>query len=140
MKNLFLSLVFLVTISSYGQDQKHSIDIENNRCIEQATPTTIGSINCEKQALEAWQAEMETVLQKLQSNPKLLDVALLEASQNELDGATKFERTESIGVDRVSNRMSRLIFLFRILSMALLPELTIGNSTSRFIPTSLVSE
>ncbi|WP_299208459.1 lysozyme inhibitor LprI family protein [uncultured Dokdonia sp.] len=81
MKNLFLSLVFLVTISSYGQDQKHSIDIENNRCIEQATPTTIGSINCEKQALEAWQAEMETVLQKLQSNPKLLDVALLEASQ-----------------------------------------------------------
>ena len=81
MKIIILSLVLLIGAQSFGQDQIHPIDRENNRCIENTTPTTIGSINCEKEALDAWQSEMEIVLQRLRENPELLDVTLLEASQ-----------------------------------------------------------
>lgn len=81
MKIIFLSLVLFIGMQSFGQDQMHPIDVKNKRCIEVATPTTIGTINCEKEALDAWQAEMEIVMQRLQTNPELLDTDLLDESQ-----------------------------------------------------------
>lgn len=82
MKNALLLLLFLsTTFYSFGQEKAHSIDIENSKCLENAVPTTIGSIQCEQAALKAWKIELEKVLKQLKAKPTLLDVALFEETQ-----------------------------------------------------------
>jgi len=82
MKNILFLLFFLSTLLSFSQENKHPIDVENNRCIENAVPTTIGSIKCEQAALASWKTEMDTILKKLKANSTLLDISLLEETQS----------------------------------------------------------
>ena len=82
MKYIMLTILMLQCFAGFAQQDLHPIDIKYINCIEQAVPTTIGSINCEKEALKAWEAEMDTVLQLLKVNHELLDVGLLEETQD----------------------------------------------------------
>ncbi len=82
MKNILFLLFFLSTLLSFSQENKHPIDIENSNCIENAVPTTIGSIKCEQAALASWKTELDTILKKLKANPTLLDVTLLDETQS----------------------------------------------------------
>jgi uncharacterized protein YecT (DUF1311 family) len=82
MKNILLLASLLITLHSFGQERRHAIDIENSTCLENATPTTIGSIKCEQAALASWKTEMDKVLKQLKANPKLLDAALLDDTQS----------------------------------------------------------
>lgn len=81
MKYVMNIMFLLQVLPCIAQEDKHPIDIQNHACIEQAVPTTIGSINCEKEALQAWEAELETVIALLKADPKLLDIELLEETQ-----------------------------------------------------------
>ncbi len=82
MKNTLLLLLFLsTTFYSFSQEKGHSIDIENGKCLENAVPTTIGSIQCEQKALNAWKSELTKVLDQIKNKSELLDVALFEATQ-----------------------------------------------------------
>jgi uncharacterized protein YecT (DUF1311 family) len=81
MKNLIFAVLLLQILPSVAQDDKHPIDVQNGNCIENALPTTIGSINCEKEALQAWKVEMAAILERLKANEELLDVLLLEETQ-----------------------------------------------------------
>lgn len=81
MKNLILILIIFQVFQTSAQQQKHPIDVKNNKCLEEAVPTTIGSIICEKEALKAWESEMETILKLLKENQKLLNIKLLEETQ-----------------------------------------------------------
>lgn len=81
MKNIFFLLSLFITTFSFSQENMHPIAIENSKCLENAVPTTIGSIKCEQAALASWKTEMDTILKQLKANPKLLDIALLEVTQ-----------------------------------------------------------
>lgn len=81
MKSLMLTILLLQVLPSVAQYDKNPIDIQNKNCLENAVPTTIGSINCEKEALESWKVEMSTILQRLKINKELLDISLLEKTQ-----------------------------------------------------------
>lgn len=82
MKNAVLLLLFLLFVSnSFSQEKSHRIDRENSKCLENAVPTTMGSIQCEQQALDAWKIELKKVITKIKSKPQLLDVALFQEMQ-----------------------------------------------------------
>jgi uncharacterized protein YecT (DUF1311 family) len=81
MKNFIILFSFLITSYSFSQENRHSIDIENGKCLENAVPTTIGSIKCEQAALASWKTELDTILKKLKADPTLLNVSLLEETQ-----------------------------------------------------------
>lgn len=81
MKKTFFIVALIISVQSFGQDNKHTIDLKYKNCIENAVPTTIGGINCAKEATEDWTLEMATILEKLKNDDKLMDVALLEESQ-----------------------------------------------------------
>ena len=66
---------------SFSQENIHIIDSENSKCLENAVPTTIGSVKCEQQALEAWKIELKKVVTEIKSKPQLLNVALFEEMQ-----------------------------------------------------------
>ncbi|MFY7672060.1 lysozyme inhibitor LprI family protein [Tenacibaculum sp. MEBiC06402] len=83
MKKRFLFALLTLSIYSYGQSSKHPIDVEYYNCIENAVPTTLGSITCTKEAKEAWELEIATLLEKLKKESKQLNVALLEESQTQ---------------------------------------------------------
>lgn len=82
MKNALLLLFFFsTTFYSFSQEKGHPIDVENGKCLENAVPTTIGSIQCEQVALKAWKIELEKVLKLLKAKPALIDIALFEETQ-----------------------------------------------------------
>ncbi|MBC8753379.1 DUF1311 domain-containing protein [Kordia sp. YSTF-M3] len=81
MKNLFLLLSLFITSYSFSQEDRHSIDIENGKCLENAVPTTIGSIKCEQAALASWKTELDTILKQLKADPTLINIKLLEETQ-----------------------------------------------------------
>ena len=81
MKNVILSLALLLAINSFSQDSKHPIDVQNANCHDTAVPTTLGSINCELEAVKAWKVEMDSILLLLKAKEDLLDIALLEETQ-----------------------------------------------------------
>lgn len=83
MKKLFFLAFLTLSIYSYGQGSKHPIDVKYYNCIENAVPTTLGSINCTKEAKEAWELEIATLLEKLKKESEQLNVALLEESQTQ---------------------------------------------------------
>ena len=82
MKYLILCVALLMAVDCLSQDGKHPIDIQNAKCLDTALPTTIGSINCELEAVKAWKAEIESILLLLKSKPDLLDIAMLEETQD----------------------------------------------------------
>jgi len=81
MKNLILIILLFPSFLSIAQDDIHPIDFQNKNCLENAVPTTIGSIKCEMEALEAWKLELSEILKRLKTNKELLDISLLEEAQ-----------------------------------------------------------
>lgn len=81
MKKRIFIIAFLLGSLGFSQEYTHPIDKENGKCLENAVPTTIGSIKCEQAALASWKTELSKVLKQLKANPKLLSFDLLEASQ-----------------------------------------------------------
>lgn len=81
MKKFAFFFILLTIHISFSQEYTHSIDKENSKCLENAVPTTIGSIQCEQAALKAWNLELTKVLKQLKADPKLIDIPLLEDAQ-----------------------------------------------------------
>ncbi|WP_046756698.1 lysozyme inhibitor LprI family protein [Kordia jejudonensis] len=82
MKHTVVLLLFLIiTLYSFGQEKRHSIDAENSKCLENAVPTTIGSIKCEQNALQAWKAALSEVIEQIKTETTLVNVALFENAQ-----------------------------------------------------------
>lgn len=81
MKNLCFIITFLTITFSFSQEYTHPIDKENSKCLENAVPTTIGSIKCEQAALASWKTEMDSVLKQLKADPTLLNIELLKDTQ-----------------------------------------------------------
>ncbi|MGH1385655.1 lysozyme inhibitor LprI family protein [Kordia sp.] len=81
MKKFAFFFILLTIHISFSQEYTHPIDKENSKCLENAVPTTIGSIKCEQAALASWKTELSKVLKQLKANPKLSNFDLLEASQ-----------------------------------------------------------
>ncbi|MCH2193577.1 lysozyme inhibitor LprI family protein [Kordia sp.] len=81
MKKIVLFFAMLLTNFCFGQQTAAIIDQENRKCVENTTPTTKGSVECEKEALAAWEKLMNEVLLQLKANSKNTAVNLLFDSQ-----------------------------------------------------------
>jgi uncharacterized protein YecT (DUF1311 family) len=82
MKKFAFFIIFFSILHSFSQENSHPINIENGKCLENAVPTTIGSIKCEQAALASWKTELGTILKKLKTDPTLLNITLLEEAQS----------------------------------------------------------
>lgn len=79
-KIIFLIAVFTISIN-YAQQTATIIDQENRRCLESVTPATISTVECEKEALAAWEKLMNEVLLQLKEHPEQASANLLFDSQ-----------------------------------------------------------
>lgn len=82
MKNILLLCFLLIAFNSFSQENRHPIDVENSKCLENAVPTTIGGIKCEQAALASWKTILDKALKQLKADPKLLDATLLDDTQS----------------------------------------------------------
>ncbi|PTX63602.1 uncharacterized protein DUF1311 [Kordia periserrulae] len=81
MKKLVLLLALITIQFGFSQETAEAIDKENRKCLENAMPTTLGSVKCEKEATASWQKLMDETLQQLKKHPKTASVNLLFDSQ-----------------------------------------------------------
>lgn len=93
---LHILLVGFLMISFQGlKAQEHPIDISNMECQENISPTTADMVNCENQALQAWEAEMDQVyaeLLNLLESPAKENLALAQRKWNDaLSANTMFK-------------------------------------------------
>ncbi len=88
-KTWLLLLFFTISFYSFSQEKKHPIDVENSKCLQNAVPTTIGSIQCEQKALKAWKLELIKVLNQIKAKSSHLDVALFEETQKKWEAFHK---------------------------------------------------
>ena len=76
-KIVVLTLILFTVSFAFSQNEKHPIDIKNIQCHENSIPTTHAAMQCEDEALKAWQTEMNFYLEKLKEKSELINVALL---------------------------------------------------------------
>jgi len=83
-----IAILFSMLFSAsnvFSQNEKHSIDIQNTQCQENSIPTTNAAMQCENEALKAWQTEMNNYLELIKEKSELIDVALLLDTQEKWD-------------------------------------------------------
>jgi uncharacterized protein YecT (DUF1311 family) len=91
MKKIVLFFAILLANFCFGQQTAAIIDQENRKCLQDATPTTMGTVECEKEALASWEKLMGEILLQLKANPKLASANLLFDSQTHW---VKFQKSD----------------------------------------------
>jgi uncharacterized protein YecT (DUF1311 family) len=81
IKIVFLSALLLSVSIGFSQNEKHPIDINNEQCHDNSTPTTNSAVECESEALKAWENEMKTYLNLLKEKHAVIDTTLLQKAQ-----------------------------------------------------------
>ncbi|KAB8155957.1 DUF1311 domain-containing protein [Kordia sp. TARA_039_SRF] len=81
MKKLLLLLALFTMQFGFSQKTVETINKENRKCLENAMPTTFGSVKCEKAALASWKKLMDKTLQQLKEHPETASTSLLFDSQ-----------------------------------------------------------
>ncbi|MEM6717953.1 MAG: lysozyme inhibitor LprI family protein [Bacteroidota bacterium] len=79
-KIIFLIAVFTISIN-YAQQTAATIESENRECLENTTPATISTVECENRAKVAWENLMNELYLQLKEHPRQASASLLFDSQ-----------------------------------------------------------
>ncbi|WP_158269044.1 lysozyme inhibitor LprI family protein [Kordia periserrulae] len=72
MKKIFSLLVVLMTNFCFSQTTADTIDQENRRCLQESTPGTLESVECDRAASASWKELLEQTLVQLRDHPEII--------------------------------------------------------------------